>query len=85
MNLLAEVSLLASAILRNADLIFRALMELTVFCLGLITHSTFTEIKRETFSPNHLSGKMGVLAGYPSAKDNHFRRNDDSHGKQRFC
>lgn len=77
--MLAEVSVLASAVLRSADLIFRALMELTIFCLGLITHSTFTEVKWETFSPNHLSGQMEVPAGFPSAEDNHFKRNDDSH------
>lgn len=56
--MLAEVSVLASAVLRSTDLIFRALMELIVFCLGLITHSTFTEVNWETFSPNHLSGQM---------------------------
>lgn len=34
--MLAEVSVLALAVQGSDDLIFRALMELTVFCLGLI-------------------------------------------------
>lgn len=45
--MLAEASVLASVlandVLRSAHLIFRALIELTAFCLGLITQSTFTE------------------------------------------
>lgn len=46
--MLAEASVLVSVLTgdvlrRTAYIIFRALMELTVFCLGLITVSTFTE------------------------------------------